>query len=244
MRVAVTQPTFLPWLGYFELIDQVDFFVVLDNVQLARRSFMVRNRVFSHTGDVRWLTEEIQKCSQKTPMTCAYLSMAHPWWESLYNRIAMSYGRTPYWNQVSSIIPHVLKPKINDSVATYNWRTILGLCELIGLNMKGRWQMSSSMGLVHDDVEPQQRILDICKFIGATEFFNFRKGIEIGLYAPERFEAEGITLWKQDYQHPIYPQHRSGDFVPYLSVIDLLCCVGPESVLEIIRQGRRWERVK
>jgi hypothetical protein len=242
MRIAINQPNFLPWLGYFELLDRVDRFLVLDDVQVVRRSFMVRNRIRPSGDSAAWLTEGIQQCHQRTLMNTAALSHLEPWWEPLIRRVAFTYRSAPHVDLVLGWLGDNLPPLAGETVAAYNWRLILGLCDLLGLPMEGRFQWSSGFE-GQQPLPPEERIIDLCHRAQASAYFGFRNGVELGLYSPEGFRRGGLELWKQTYRHPEYSQGRNQEFIHCLSVVDLLCHVHRDQALEVIRSGRCWERI-
>jgi hypothetical protein len=86
---------------------------------------------------------------------------------------------------------------------------------------------------------PQERVLSLVSHFDADTYCNFAGGVDAGLYDSAAFAERGMTLEKQAYTHPTYPQH-SGEFEPFLSIIDLLFETGG-GALETIRSGRRWE---
>lgn len=242
MRIAVTQPNFLPWLGYFELLDHIDLFIALDDVQLTRRTFMTRNRLFDHQGKVAWISEQIAACPRDTAMNRAMISQATPWWEDLARRLGLSYGAHPFWPWLSEHLVPALVPKAAETVAAYNLRLIVLFCELAGVRSPD-WALASALRPYRADETPEDRMLALCHQIGATEYCNFAKGVEIGLYRPAAFAAQGVALLRQDYQHPQYPQYRDQAFQPYLSLMDALACLGPGHTAEVLRHGRRWRRM-
>ncbi|MBF0285671.1 MAG: WbqC family protein [Magnetococcales bacterium] len=244
MKLGISQPLFLPWLGFFDLLDTVDLFVALDNVQLTRSTFMVRNRLFSADHKVQWISASVSDCSLETPMNQARLSHAKPWWEGLYARIQESYRGRPHWSALAQPLREWLRPGENESVAAYNGRIILALCDLIGLEMSGRWQWASqALADAPPPASGRDRVMALCQGCHATAYYNFHRGVALGLHSPDDFARQGMALYQQQYDHPTYPQGRPGGFTPYLSILDALVCVGPLEVLPLIRRGRGWRLV-
>lgn len=240
MRIAVTQPNFLPWLGYFELLDQIDGFVVLDDVQLVRRSFIVRNRLFAPKGDVSWCSASVAACPRETTLDKALMFHGTPWWAELSHRIEIAYRHCPEWPSAAALCSR-LAPLAGESVAEYNFRLVKTMADGLGIPLPPCW-FASQLETGPADT-PEQRMLGICRALGADAYCNFRKGIDIGLYTPAAFARAGVRLYRQDYRHPSYSQHREGGFVPYLSALDMIACVPAGERAALVRGGRRWEPV-
>ncbi len=245
MRVAITQPNFLPWLGYFDLLASVDMFVVLDDVQLTRRSYIVRNRIVSHLGKKEWLSLNAAKSPREAAMNDVPISERNPWWEKMMHRLELAYGEHPFWKSFAPQLFQMLAPVRGESVATYNWRMIGELYDMMGFEPL-KWRLASTLDCPTQTNSPERRILEICRQFGADSFYNFKNGIERGLYSPELFKNHGISLHKQIYRHPMYRQSygASGktEFIPNLSIIDLIFCVGPEEAGRVVRSGSHWEK--
>ena len=90
----------------------------------------------------------------------------------------------------------------------------------------------------YDDAE--ERVIDLCLAVDGTNYFNPRDGVEKGLYRASNFQKQRLGLYKQIYEHPVYPQVH-GPFISHMSVLDLLFNCGPVS-LEILRSGLSWEK--
>ena len=89
----------------------------------------------------------------------------------------------------------------------------------------------------------QDTILSICKEVGGNEYYNFKRGIELGLYNIKKFSENGVKIFRQDYQHPIYAQ-KGNKFMPKLSIADLLYSEDISAAIEVIRSGRKWIETK
>ena len=92
---------------------------------------------------------------------------------------------------------------------------------------------------VEDYEDADSLFVDLCKKFGASAYYNFQRGVELGLHKAECFLPHGIRLFKQEFRHPEYPQLTPA-FVSHLSVLDALYNVGPERTRELLREGSRW----
>jgi hypothetical protein len=239
MRLAITQPNFFPWLGYFELLDYVDVWVSLDNVQLSRGSFVLRNRVRQANGAVEWISLSIpKKCRLGTSIKDAPVS-GNGWEERVIHRLESYYRDAPFYDQFGARVAGLLISKKHpEGVAALNEAIIHEISSWLGIEYD--FHKASDLAATLEGT-PQEKVLSLARQFDANTYCNFASGIDAGLYDPAAFEREGLALEKQAYLHPTYAQHGGG-FRPYLSVIDLLFEMGPDS-LEVIRSGRHWERV-
>jgi hypothetical protein len=238
MRLAITQPNFLPWLGYFELLDYVDVWVSLDNVQLPRRSFVLRNRVRRPDGVVDWIGVSIKKCPRSTSIKDAPVASTD-WDSRIIRRLDSYYRNAPFYDRFAERVGEILtsndRPK---GVAALNESIVHEVSSWLGIE----YEFHRASDLEPDlEGSPQEKILSLIGHFSVDTFCNFARGIEVGLYDPDAFAERGVQLQKHAYVHPTYLQHGGG-FEPFLSIIDLLFETG-EGALEIIRSGRRWEDV-
>lgn len=234
MRIAVTQPNFLPWLGYFELLDRVDLMVYLDDVLLSPRSFLVRNRLRKDSASTCWVSEAITGKSQNQRICDHLLVPERSWFAAIRNKTAAVYAKSPC---------------CSDALALLDMIGALGEQRVSEFNSASLRVISDYLGIVYDETttssvaggcwdSPEERMLAICQRLGAKEFYNFKNGVDVGLYNGVSFMQKSVVLYKQDYQHPTY-QQQFEPFMPYLSIIDLIANHGRDS-LAIIRQGTNW----
>ncbi len=235
MRVAITQPNFLPWLGYFDLLDQVDVWISLDNVQRSKQSFSARNRVKLKSGASKWLSVPLQKCALETTLAQQPLA-AGDWPTRFLQTIRDNYREAPYLEHASTLLETLFVPREEEgSLSRYNERIIQTISRQLGVS----YEFHRASELVEELTgTPQEKVFRLLETVPATAFLNFQRGVEMGLYNASEFSARKITLLKHDYQHPEYGQ-LGRDFVPYLSVLDLLLNEGPQA-LAIIRSGSKW----
>lgn len=239
MKAAVTQPNYIPWLGYFELLDQVDTWVSLDNVQFVKRSVIVRNKIRKGKDDTQFLTVSVQKGSQNKRINDLSLN-SDPWWEGHLNKLAEQYSRASQFERFYPHLEELLVPKESDTeLGSYNQRVVQGLCAYMGIELEV---------LKASDIQPelegtaQDKVMRILDEIRPDEYYNFKAGVEAGLYEGEAFRQRRMKLFKQDYQHPEYVQDQE-PFISHLSVLDLCMNHPPEEALSIIRSGRNWEPI-
>ena len=235
IKAAVQQPNFFPWLGYFECIDLVDVFVFLDDVAFGSKpKRMNRNHISSHNGDKINFTMSVSTPSLKSEIRdCKVIRNS----DFFYYRdlLKRNYKSAPYFKKTFNVIEEIYSFK-NDSVSEFNINLITLICSIIGVKTKFK---ISSRDFNCKCTPPENHLIKILKKIKASDFYAQNKGVEIGLYNPKNFKNEKINLYRQDYIHPSY-KHKN--FLPYLSIIDLLF-YNFDNALDIIRKGRYWTQL-
>jgi len=235
MKVAITQANYIPWLGFFELLDKVDLWVSLDNVQLSKRSYIVRNKVKQPGGDVSWISLKVQKAPRATHIIDSNLQMGFV--ELHLNKFEQCYKHAAYFDETMEFFQSTLPLGNDQNIASYNRRIICAICDYIGIELKVVSSVDLEMPL---SGTAEDKIIGLSHQVKAKELYNFQMGIENNLYSAERFSQEAIKLYKQSYMHPDYSQNDD-HFEAYLSVADLLFHQGKSKALSIIQQGRNWQ---
>lgn len=225
--LVVHQPSYLPWLGYFDLMDEAQTYVFYDDVQFDKRGWRSRNRIKSRQGSL-WLTVPVET-RQRYNQRIIDVRIAEPSWASKHLRnLQEFYRRAPYFDWLFPRLAAVLTQP-TDWLVEVDIQLTTTLMDCLGITV--RWHRSSALGI---DGDRSSRLLNHCRHFGATRYLTAAAAqayLDTAL-----FREAGIEVAFQDYRHPVYPQLH-GDFVSHLSVVDLLFNCGPES-LAIIRQGR------
>lgn len=238
MKVAVTQPNYIPWIGYFDLLDEVDLFVAFDNAQFVKRSFIVRNRVKSPNGEPVWLTVNLHSNKRGDKINEVFLNDSD-WSKKHIQKIEMYYRNAPFYDEYIEVISKLLKPLETEStLSEYNIRLLNEFSKLLSIETK---IVKASDFMKHIEGSAEDKILKICKEVGASSYYNFKKGVEEGLYDPGHFTEQDVKLFKQDYVHPTYEQ-INGEYIPYLSIVDLLFNQG-DKTFDIIKSGSNWVKL-
>lgn len=226
--VAIMQPTYLPWIGYFDLIDQADTFVLLDTVAISRQSWQTRNRIRDRSGNVVWLSVPTRSHIGQ-PINEVEIAKEHGWQQKHRRTLKAAYGHAPYWDfaRTAAHGAHMLEW---ERLADLTGSTILGAA----MTLRIRTKLVRASELRPQRPGRTERLADILHQTRATEFLQTFGGAENLAYANH---IEDIPIRYHDYQHPEYDQ-GGAEFMSHLSVIDLLAWHGPKS-LQIIRSGRR-----
>lgn len=233
---AIMQPTFLPWMGYFDIIDQVDYFVFYDNVQMTRRSWQVRNRVKTANGEY-YLTVPIKHTKNRDELLIcdAEICYDETWQSKHLKTIENSYKKAPYFEEVFSVLSSIYAKK-HELLFSFNEEFIVTVLQKIGITTK----FISALELDGISGVKDARLASICKQLGCNEYLSAQgSSIYIESLSPGgELTKQGIELYYQSYKHPDYRQ-LYGPFLRSMGVIDLLFNEGFEHSLEIIRSGRQ-----
>lgn len=224
------QPTYLPWIGYFHLIDQVDAFVFLDDVQYNHRSWQQRNRIKSPAGPI-WLTVPVRTSGRSMQLISEVEIQEDIQWALTHKRlIQQHYASAPEtmfmdsWMEETYSRPWRLLSDLNQHV-------IKTISHKLGLKVD--FIKASSLGV---GGRKARHLVNICDAIGGTTYVS-ALGSKEYIEADDPFPDAGIALYYQHFVHPDYLQAH-GEFVPHLSILDLLLNVGTRS-LDVIRSGGR-----
>lgn len=230
-RIAILQPGYLPWLGFFDQMGRSDVFVYHTDVQYDKQSWRNRNRIRTKQGWT-WLTAPVRiKRHSKDLIEDMRIDNSQNWRKRHCNLIKESYQKAPYFSQYF--------PFFKD-IYSSSWEFLTDLDIYIvdylikALGIETKIMLSTQLNL--KEKEKTERLIEICKKLGADVYFS---GSAARNYIRKnRFKEEGIKLEYQDYQHPVYPQQYE-PFIPYMSIIDLLFNHGKES-LDIILHRKKW----
>lgn len=227
--VAIMQPTYLPWLGYFDLMDQCDTVVLLDSVQFDRRSWQQRNRVKTPQGEL-WLTVPVLSKGRRENRICEVeIDRSRRFEERHIRTLEHFYARARFYHEYIDELTAILR-KGHVYLADLAIELICWLRKRLGID--GELVRSSTLGVEGRKVG---LLVSVCQRVGAARYIS-PPGAKTYIEADNLFPENGIELRYHSYQHPEYRQLCDG-FIPQLSVVDLLLNEG-DSSLAIIRSGR------
>jgi len=213
MRAAIMQPYLLPYIGYFQLIDQVDRFVIYDDIQFTKKGWIQRNR-FLRNGEPVLFSLPLRKASDYLYVRDREISEAYNA-PKMIAQIANSYRRAPQFDQVMPLIEEIFG-HTDTNLFGFVKHSVDRVCAFLGL--KTQIIVSSSLGDT-TAFKGQDRVLAICKALKATEYVNPIGGLN--LYQASAFDAKGIALQFMRRTDLSYAQF-SHPFVPDLSILDMV----------------------
>ena len=217
-RIAILQSNYIPWKGYFDMINMVDEFILFDDVQYTRRDWRNRNKIKTPQG-LQWLTIPVEvrgKYFQKIKDT----KISDPNWNRAHwQAIRQNYTRAQYFSEHGDFFETLYQSATQSYLSEVNHHFLLAICQLLGVHT----QITRSMdyGVIDDKTE---RLVDLCKKAGATSYLS---GPAAKSYInPDLFSIEGIDLEYMDYSgypeyQQLYPPFKHG-----VSIVDLIFNTG------------------
>ncbi len=222
MRLAILQPGYLPWLGYFDQMRQVDVFVHATTLQYTRQDWRSRNRIKTREG-WQWLTVPVKSKGQfHARINEIKINNDLPWAVKHMNIIRQNYCKAPYYKPYAAILEDAYQRR---------WEYLVEL-DLYLINcLKQALDIETKLiDIAHlniGETGKNQRLIEVCLKFNADTYVS---GAAARSYINEELFVEaGIAVEYQDYRHPIYPQLH-GVFIPNLSIIDLLFNCGEQSL--------------
>ena len=232
MKLLVTQPTFLPWIGYFDLIDQSDLIVFLDDVQFEKRSWQQRNRIKSASG-LQWITISTEvKGKRHQLIKDVILENKKGEYSKICKKIKNNYNNSKYFKFYEKKIFEILKIGLNTkSLLKLNLSMINYFMEQ--LKIKKKIFMASKIKVPGNK---SQKIINICKYFNCNEYLSTIGSKDYLSNDKKLFSQNNIDIYLHNYNHPKYNQLYN-DFISYASILDLLFNEGIKS-FEILKSGR------
>jgi len=226
--LVVLQPGYLPWLGFFDQMNRADIFVYYDDVQFDKHGWRNRNRVKSSKGPV-WLTVPVIHSGLGTqPINQVAVDNRQKWARKHLETVRQLYARAPFAKRYLPELEEVLIGREWQLLVDLDLAVTALMCRWIGLDR--RIERSSCLEI---DGSKSSRLLNLARHCGADRYLSGDSAQDY-LDGP-LFGGAGVAVEWQDYTHPVYAQQH-GEFVPYLSALDLILNVGPDS-LEVIASG-------
>lgn len=226
MIVAIHQPQYLPWLGYFDKMNRADVFCYLNDVQYKKNEWQNRNRIKTAQG-WQWLTVPVR---YHFPDKINEVPINHTtgWQKKHLQALITNYSRAPFFKSYSHIFEDTFSREW-EFISELNIHLLERLRKALNMDAK-QTVVSSELDLRE---EPTDRLIDICKAVGADTYLAGEGGANY--MDLEQFAQNGVNVITQNFQHPVYPQ-MFADFESHLSIVDLLFNCGPES-LEVIKRA-------
>ena len=224
MIIAVHQPQYLPWLGYFHKIDQADHFVLLDNVQFKKNEWQNRNKIKTAQG-WQWLTVPVMF---KHPQLINEVLINNKvnWQHKQKQAIISNYQKAAFYGIMKNFFEDTVSASW-DNISQLNIETVKKLVSILGVETP--LYVASELGEFPQD--PDERLIAITRHFGADTYL---AGVGGRDYMDlEKYEKHDINVIFQEFKHPVYNQ-LFGEFLPFMSVIDLIFNHGDGS-LNILR---------
>jgi hypothetical protein len=219
-RVCIHQPDFVPYVGFFDRLVTSDVFVLLDDVQFLRRGWHHRDKIKTLKGS-DWLTLNLQKGDYHQKINEVIL---HPdrkaWVPGCLGLISENYRKAPFFAEVFSDVERIFNTP-HKNLVEINLEFIRYLLKAFDIEIEMVFASEINVATTKT-----QRLIDLVKGVKGTHYLSGTGAVDY--LEPSLFEDADIVLEIQDFQHPTYPQLH-GNFIPYLSSLDLLFNCGPQA---------------
>lgn len=213
MKLGIMQPYFMPYIGYFQLISAVDIFILYDNIKYTKKGWINRNRILINGSD-KTFSLPLSKGSDALDIVQRELAADFDR-RKLLNQFKGAYGRAPQFEECFPLLERIVGYE-DSNLFRYIHNSITQMCEHLGI--KTLVKTSSEIQIDHA-LKGQEKVLALCKEVGATTYINSIGGVE--LYSREAFQKQGIDLQFLESRPFEYLQFEA-KFVPWLSMTDVI----------------------
>lgn len=222
MKLAIMQPYFFPYIGYFQLIAAVDKFIIYDDVNFINRGWINRNNILIN-GKAGLISVPLSGASQNKRIKDIVPISESKWKHSLLKTIEQNYKKAPQFDVVFPMLQKLINADAS-TISEFNYTGIKSVCEYLGITTS---LIPSSEIYANSELKGQYRIMDICKKENVHQYINPTGGME--LYDRNIFSQEGISLSFIKSELPPYKQFTD-NFTPALSIIDVLMFCGSDEI--------------
>lgn len=226
MKLGIMQPYFFPYIGYWQLLNAVDTYVIYDDVNFIKGGWINRNRILAN-GKPQNINVILDKPSSNKKINETKIKNDHHCYGKILKTLELSYHRAPQYEEVIQFLEPVLTFQ-TDNLADYLSNSIRAVCSY--LEISTRILLSSEIEK-DNELKAQDKVLDICTRLGATEYYNAIGGKE--LYDASVFQEKGIDLRFLHTDGVTYKQLKE-EFIPNLSIIDVMMFNAIKTVKEIL----------
>jgi len=213
MKLAIMQPYFLPYIGYFQLIAAVDLFIVYDNIKYTKKGWINRNRMLKDGKDSTF-SLPIKNDSDYLNVCQRELSVEFKR-NKLLNQFKSAYLHAPYFSQTFALMEEIVQHE-NQNLFEFLHHAIIKVCAHLGITTA---VMRSSDISIDHTLKNQEKVLALCEAVGAETYVNAIGGM--ALYSRDMFQQRGIDL-KFIQSKPFEYQQFATTFTPGLTIMDVL----------------------
>ncbi len=230
-KVAIMQPYFFPYIGYFSLIKNTDKFILFDVVQFIRHGWIERNRILKPDLGWQYISVPLVKHDMQTLIQDVKINNNENWKDHLLAQLQHYKKKSPFYKQTIEVVKKGLDIE-TDSIVELNYSTMKAVCDY--LEIPFNCEIFSKMNLEIEPANaPDEWALNICKAAGYQEYWNPPGGMEF--FNPKKYEDAGVKLCFQKVNVMPYPQRRGPENIETgLSIIDVMMFNSPEKILEMM----------
>jgi hypothetical protein len=228
MKLAIMQPYFLPYVGYFQLINSVDCFVIYDDIQFSKKSWVNRNRILVN-GQETLFSIPLKKASDYLDICERNVAEVFDW-RKIYRQFEMGYKKSPNWDNWYPIVEKILSYQ-SVNLFDYVNNSVTHMCDALGITTR---IIKSSDLKIDRELKGKDRVIETCKVLKADIYINPIGGQE--LYSNQQFQESGIELNFIKSSLSEYPQLNVSEFSPALSVIDMAMNCSPDLIKHFLNK--------
>jgi len=229
-KIGIMQPYFLPYIGYFQLMDMVDEFVIYDNIEFSRASWIRRNRMLQNGEDAYFILP-LKKDSDFLDVDQRYLIDEFEIEAGkLLRKIEANYSKAPFFNEFFPIVKKIIYCE-ERNLFDYILNSVNIIKEFLAIQTPVK--IFSHLGKEIRNLKAQDKVITACKKMHATHYINSIGGVD--LYEQEKFQKENIELLFYRPKHFEYPQFDN-EFIPFLSILDVCMFNDITKVKEYLKQ--------
>ena len=252
MKLAIMQPYFFPYIGYFQAIHAVDKYILYENIDYIKEGWVHRNRILVKYREPKYISVNIETKSSNTKISEIKLCNNEIWKKKILHTIKYNYSGSAFFKEIYPLVEKIINQDA-DYIHIFNSNCIMTICSYLDISTKIQYsnqhylEMEKTLDEEYDKEEKDRlistpyrnlekktaRMLTICEKEGADVFINAIGGQNI--YKKEVVKDYGIDLFFIKTQEISYPQF-SHSFVPNLSIIDVLMHCGKEGTIDLLHK--------
>lgn len=226
MKLGIMQPYFLPYIGYWQLMNAVDKYVVYDDVNFIKRGWINRNRIVVN-NEPAYINLPIEKGSQNKKINEIYICRDDRFINAELRKIKLSYAKTPFYEDIYPLCEEIF---LTDSEKLVD--VILNSFKIINeyLDIHTELILSSELHK-QSELKGEEKIINICECLQATTYINAIGGRD--LYSKQHFKDKNIKLAFLKTKEIVYKQ-KSMEFIPSMSILDILMNVSKDEIKQLL----------
>lgn len=228
MRIALMQPYFFPYIGYFQLIQAVDEFVIFDNAQYIRRGWINRNRILNAQKEITYINIPVHKAHRETKIKDIVINHNSNWKEKIYHQLNY-YHKAPNYAFVMDFLNGCLNIN-NDRLSQFNEIVLKRICNLLEIDTKIT-VLSEELPMINEANAADEWGIKVAKILNATTYINASGGIEF--YNQQKYNANNLDI---QFIKPVLKPYKQFNhmFIPGLSIIDVMMFNNPGEIKEML----------
>ena len=228
MKLAIMQPYFLPYLGYWQLMNYVDKYVLYDNIEYTKKGWINRNR-YLNNGEASYFTIPLKKDSDYLDIVDRQIADSFQK-EKIWNQLCAAYKKAPYWKNVQQILDEIFSCD-DKNLFNFIFSSILVIRKW--LDIKSELIISSQLPIDHS-LRGAEKVKSICKILDVQTYINPIGGIS--LYNSENFQESGIELQFIRMKEGLKYSQYGTDYIQALSIIDVFAFNSVDEIKELLNE--------